>query len=41
MPLKTRKTLEDANGDIRVIADHISCMTDRYATEVYKGLFMP
>lgn len=27
MPLKTRKTLKDANGDIRVIADHISCMT--------------
>lgn len=41
MPWKTQKTYAEADNDIRVIADHIACMTDRYAMDVYRGLFMP
>lgn len=41
MPWKTQKTYAEAGKDVRVIADHIACMTDRYAIDVYRGLFMP
>lgn len=44
LPLKTQETIKEKKGIFppeRIIADHIACMTDRYASKIYKELFLP
>jgi dGTPase len=44
LPWKTKKTIDDKKGrcsPVRIIADHIACMTDRYISKVYEELFLP
>ncbi|AKL94975.1 deoxyguanosinetriphosphate triphosphohydrolase Dgt [Clostridium aceticum] len=40
LPWKTQKKIEAEGNKCRVIADHIACMTDRYAYRVYDELFL-
>ena len=41
MSWKTQQTYKEADCSPRVIADHIACMTDRYAMDLYRELFLP
>jgi dGTPase len=40
LPAEYRKTA-DAEGVGRAVCDYIACMTDRYAVNLYKQLFIP
>lgn len=40
LPLEYRKTV-DEEGVGRAVCDYIACMTDRYAVNLYKQLFIP
>lgn len=42
LPIKTQNTIKNSNEPFqRIIADHIACMTDRYANQIYGQLFLP
>lgn len=44
LPLKTQKTIKEKEERYpreRIVADHIAGMTDRYANNIYKELFLP
>lgn len=40
LPWKTQNTIRQKKNKYRVIADHISCMSDRYAYKIFEELFL-
>jgi dGTPase len=40
LPWKTQQTIKAKDNKWRVIADHMACMTDRYAYKIYDELFL-